>query len=84
MITDKDITNDYLNGLNASMKGYAGYISDANNQALRQTLVNLRNGDEARQKKVYDYALQKGHYQPPQAASQQEIQQVKSELTSDQ
>lgn len=84
MLQDKDITNDYLNGLNASLKGYAGYISDANNMELRQTLINLRNGDESRQRTVYSYALQQGHYKPAQVASQQEIQQIKTELTAGQ
>jgi len=84
MLQDKDITNDYLNGLNASLKGYAGEISEANNMELRQTLINLRNGDESRQRTVYNYALQKGHYKPAQPASQQEIQQIKSQLTAGQ
>lgn len=84
MLQDKDIVNDYLNGLNASLKSYAGYISDANNAELRQTLVQLRNADESRQRTVYSYALQKGDYKPPQTATQEEIQQVLAELTSGQ
>ncbi|MFE8694885.1 spore coat protein [Cytobacillus sp. FJAT-53684] len=84
MLQDKDIVNDYLNGLNASLKSYAGYISDANNVELRQTLIQLRNGDESRQRTVYSYALQNGHYKPAQPASQEEIQQIQSELTSGQ
>ncbi|GAA0414576.1 MAG: spore coat protein [Bacillota bacterium] len=84
MLQDKDIVNDYLNGLNASLKSYAGYISEANNAQLRQTLINLRNGDESRQRKVYSYSIQNGFYKPAQAASQQEIQQVQSELSAGQ
>ncbi|CDQ41273.1 spore coat protein [Virgibacillus salexigens] len=84
MLQDKDIVNDYLNGLNASLKSYAGYISEANNPGLRQTLINLRNGDESRQRTVYSYATQHGFYKPPQAATQQEIQQVQSELSAGQ
>ncbi|BAC12785.1 spore coat protein [Oceanobacillus iheyensis] len=80
MLQDKDIVNDYLNGLNASMKSYAGYITEANNPELRQKLVSLRNGDEARQLSVYQYAIQKGHYKPAQQATPQEIQQVQTEL----
>lgn len=84
MLQDKDIVNDYLNGLNASLKSYAGYISDANNAELRQALVQLRNADESRQRTVYNYALQKGDYKPPKTATQEEIQQVLTELTSSQ
>ncbi|WP_102275526.1 spore coat protein [Cytobacillus massiliigabonensis] len=84
MLQDKDIVNDYLNGLNASLKSYAGYISDANNAELRQTLIQLRNADESRQRTVYNYALQNGDYKPPQTATQEEIQQVLTELTSGQ
>ncbi|WP_152656798.1 spore coat protein [Oceanobacillus sp. CFH 90083] len=81
MFQDKEMVNDYLNGLNASLKGYAGYISESNNPQLRQKFVELRNRDEARQLKVYQYALQNGYYQPGQAASPQEIQQVQTELS---
>ncbi|MGN7400265.1 spore coat protein [Cytobacillus praedii] len=84
MLQDKDIVNDYLNGLNASLKSYAGYISDANNTELRQTLIQLRNADESRQRTVYNYALQKGDYKPAQPATQEEIQQIRTELTSGQ
>jgi spore coat protein CotF len=84
VLQDKDIVNDYLNGLNASLKSYAGYISDANNAELRQTLIQLRNADESRQRTVYNYALQKGDYKPPQEATQEEIQQVRTELSSGQ
>ncbi|WP_067724827.1 spore coat protein [Oceanobacillus damuensis] len=84
MLQDKDMVNDYLAGLNASLTGYAGYISEANNPELRQTLIQLRNQDEARQRAVYDYALQKGYYQPAAPASQEVVQQLKTQLSSGQ
>ncbi|NBJ67888.1 MULTISPECIES: spore coat protein [Bacillota] len=84
MLQDKDIVNDYLNGLNSSLKSYADYIAQANNAQLRQTLINLRNGDESRQRSLYSYASQKGFYKPAMPASQQEVQQVKTELSSGQ
>ncbi|SET35768.1 Coat F domain-containing protein [Oceanobacillus limi] len=84
MLQDKDIVNDYLAGLNASLKSYAGYISQANNAELRQTLIQLRNQDESRQRILYNYAFQKGHYKPAAPADPQQIQQVKTELTSNQ
>ncbi|GIO22906.1 spore coat protein [Oceanobacillus sp. J11TS1] len=81
MFQDKDIVNDYLNGLGASLKGYAGYITESNNPQLRQKFIELRDRDEARQLKVYQYALQNGYYKPAKAASPQEIQQVQNELS---
>ncbi|MBP1970465.1 spore coat protein CotF [Virgibacillus natechei] len=80
MLQDKDMVNDYLNGLNASLSSYAGYISEANNIELRQTLIELRDQDEIRQRTLYEYAVQKGHYQPAAPASEAAIQQVKSQL----
>ena len=84
MLQDKDMVNDYLAGLNASLTGYAGYISESNNAELRQTLIQLRNQDESRQRTVYSYALQKGYYQPAAPAAQEVVQQVRSQLTSNQ
>jgi len=84
MFQDKDMVNDYLEGLNASLKGYAGYISESNNPELRQTLIQLRNQDEARQRTLYNYALQKGYYKPAAPASPEIVQQFVSELTSNQ
>ncbi|MBP1949918.1 spore coat protein [Virgibacillus litoralis] len=84
MLQDKDMVNDYLAGLNASLTGYAGYINESNNAELRQTLIQLRNQDESRQRTLYDYALQKGYYQPAAPASQEVVQQLKMQLTSSQ
>ncbi len=84
MFQDKDMVNDYLEGLNASLTGYAGYINESANSELRQTLIQLRNQDEARQRTLYNYALQKGYYKPAAPASPEIVQQFKSDLTSNQ
>ncbi|HWO74429.1 MAG TPA: spore coat protein [Bacillus sp. (in: firmicutes)] len=84
MLQDKDIVSDYLAGLNASLTGYASYISESNNPQLRQVLIQLRNQDEARQRELYEFALQKGYYQPSAPASQEVVQQLKSQLMSGQ
>jgi spore coat protein CotF len=84
MMQDKDMVNDYLAGINASLTGYAGYINEANNTELRQTLIQIRNQDEARQRTLYNFALQKGYYKPAEPASTEVVQQVKSQLTSSQ
>ncbi|WP_430786559.1 spore coat protein [Virgibacillus flavescens] len=82
MLQDKEMVSDYLAGLNASLTGYAGFISESNNEQLRQTLIQLRNQDEARQRKIYNYALENGYYQPAAPASSEVIQQLKTQLTS--
>ncbi|WP_432357560.1 spore coat protein [Sporosarcina sp. UB5] len=81
MFQDKEMVGDYLAGLNASLTGYATMITQANNSELRQTLIQLRNQDESRQRTLYNYALEKGYYKPAAPASQEVIQQMKTELT---
>lgn len=84
MFQDKEMVSDYLAGLNASLTGYANMISESNNSELRQTLIQMRNQDESRQRTIYSYALQKGYYQPAAPASDQVIQQLKTQLTQGQ
>lgn len=84
MLQDKEMTNDYLSGLNASLSSYATYINESNNSELRQTLIKLRNMDESRQRIVYNYALQKGHYKTAFPANPEIVQQLKQQLTSGQ
>ncbi|MCD8503049.1 MAG: spore coat protein [Bacillaceae bacterium] len=80
-MTEKDMMNDYLSMLNASLSTYAGIISQCENPQLRQTIQQLRNQDEARQYRTYQAASQKGYYQPAAQADQTEIQQVRSQLS---
>ncbi|SDB84518.1 Coat F domain-containing protein [Pelagirhabdus alkalitolerans] len=84
MLQDKEMVNDYLAGINASLTGYANIIAQTNNTELRQTLIQLRNQDESRQRTLYNLALQKGHYQPAAPASDEVIQQLKNQLMSEQ
>lgn len=83
MFQDKEMVNDYLAGLNASLTGYAHIIAQTNNAELRQTLIQLRNQDESRQRTLYSYALQKGYYQPAAPASKEVVQQLRNQLMSD-
>lgn len=83
MFQDKEMVNDYLAGLNASLTGYANIIAQTNNAELRQTLIQLRNQDESRQRTLYSYALQKGHYQPAAPASEEVVLQLRNQLISD-
>ncbi|MED3971699.1 spore coat protein [Priestia megaterium] len=79
-MNEKDIVNDYLAGLNASLTGYANIISQTNNQQLYETLIQIRNQDETRQRNVYEYAKQKNYYQPAAPANSTIVQQLKNQL----
>ncbi|MDQ0162964.1 spore coat protein [Bacillus alveayuensis] len=81
---EKDMVNDYLEAINASLTEYSNYIAHADNEQLRQTLIQLRNADEVRQRTIYQYAIQKGYYQPASPANPNEIQQIKSQLSQPQ
>lgn len=79
-LQDKEMVNDILSSVNSSLTCYAGYITETSNQQLRQTLQQIRNSDEQFQFQLYQMAEQKGFYKPASQASQQEIQQVKSQF----
>ena len=80
MLQDKEMVNDYLAGLNASLTGYAHIIAQTNNSELRQTLIQMRNQDESRQRTLYSFALQKGHYKPAAPASEEIVQAIKNPI----
>ncbi|AYF54367.1 spore coat protein [Clostridium botulinum C] len=78
---EKDMMNDVLTMVNSSVGKYGDIITQCNNQQLRQTLQQKRNGDEQYQYQLYEIASQKGYYKPAVQATQEEIQQVKSQLS---
>ncbi len=78
MLNEKEMINDYLSTINASLSAYGNIISQTDNEQLRQAFIQMRNGDEARQRRVYEFATQHHYYQPASEALPQEIHQVKS------
>lgn len=78
---EKDIMNDYLSMIKSSLTGYANIISETDNSQLRETIQQMRNNDEIRQRKIYEIAKQKGYYKPADPADQSEINAVKSQFT---
>lgn len=84
MLPEKEMVNDYLAGINASLTGYAHIIAQTNNSELRQTLIQMRDQDESRQRTLYNFALQKGYYKPAAPASDEVVQQLKTQLMSEQ
>lgn len=78
---EKEIVNDYLAGINASLAGYGGIIAQTENEQLRQTIQQMRNQDEIRQYNLFKKAKEKGYYIPAQPASQTEISIVKQQVS---
>ena len=81
-MNDKDMLNDYLAMIKASLATYANVIAETGDSQLRSTFQQLRDQDEQRQYQIAQTAMQKGYYKPAAPAAQNDIQQVKSELTS--
>ena len=79
---EKDMVNDVLSSLKSSIAGYAHVITEAGNEEFRQTIQQIRNSDEKCQYDLFKMAQQKGYYKPAQAASPNDLQNVKSEFSS--
>lgn len=77
---EKTMVNDILGSVKADLTAYQTAISEAENMQLRQTLQQIRNGDESFQYELFKVAKTKGYYQPAQKATVTEIQTVKDEL----
>ncbi|MDD4171646.1 MAG: spore coat protein [Syntrophomonas sp.] len=78
---DKEMVNDVLASINASLGNYATVITEASNAQFRQTIQQIRNADEQFQFQLYQVAEQKGYYKPAAQAPQSDIQTVKSQVS---
>lgn len=78
---EKEMINDYLEGLNASLAAYGGIIAQCNNVQLRQTIQDMRNKDEERQYNLYKAAYAKKYYIPADPADPSEVEKVKQQLS---
>lgn len=79
---EKAIVNDVLSSTKSTLKEYEGAIIETANMELRQIFQNLRNSSESFQYELFKLAESKGYYTPAQNATQEEINQVKDELTN--
>lgn len=77
---EKTMVNDILSGVKSELTTYQGIISETENMQLRQTIQQIRNGDESFQYELFKIAQTKGYYKPAQPATVTEIQNVKNEL----
>lgn len=78
---EKDIVNDALASLKSSITGYANVITECDNAQLRQFIVETRNKCEQSQYQLYQMAKQKGYYQPAPQANENEVQQLRTQLS---
>lgn len=79
---ERDIVNDLLGGTKASINCYTTAIMECSNQQLRSTLQTLRNEAEQMQYQLYQMAEKKGYYMPAPPADQNDINKIKTTLTS--
>lgn len=79
---DQDIVNDVLNGTKASINTYTSAIQECVNPTLRTTLQTLRDEAEQMQYQIFQMAEQKGWYMPAPEANENDIQKIKSGLSS--
>lgn len=78
---EKDMVKDVLAMTKASMGDYQASIGMASNPALRSALQQLRDGAEQFQYQIYQLAEEKGYAAPAEPATQQQMTDVKTELT---
>lgn len=81
MMQDKTMVNDALSMVKSSLSTYTMAISECANLELRSTLQQIRNNDEKGQYDLFKMAETKGYYKPAMMAADQDVQQVKSELS---
>lgn len=81
MFNEKAMVTDALNGVNGELTRFGEIIPQTENKELKQCLKQIRNECEMSQEKLYQIAREKSYYVPAQAATQSEIDHVKSVLT---
>lgn len=79
---DRDIINDLMGGTKASINSYTMAVVESSNQQLRSTWQTLRTEAEQMHYQLYQMAEQKGYYMPAPPAHQQDVQKIKSGLSS--
>ena len=81
-MNEKDMVLDILSGTKASLGNYAKVIVETADQNLRQTFQQMRDSDEKFQYDLYKIAEQKGYYPPSPECTAQDLNHVKTSLTS--
>lgn len=77
---EKHMVCDVLSTTKASMSDYTTSIGECSNKSLRDVLTQLRSEAEQFQDQLAQIATQKGYYPTSQPATQQDKQQLKTQL----
>lgn len=77
---EKYMVNDILEGTKGHLKTFESVIVETENTALRQAIQEIRNSCETFQYDLFRVANLKGYYTPAATATQNEIDQVKSDV----
>ncbi len=81
-MNEKTMVSDALAGVNGELRMYADMIPQTENSELRQCLRQMRSQCELSQEKLYLTAREKHYYIPSSRATKEEIEQVKSTLST--
>lgn len=79
---EKYMVNDILEHSKAEIKNYTHSIIEAENMELRQTLQIIRNNNESFQYELFKLAGSKGYYIPANPAKPEEINNVRSNIST--
>ncbi len=79
---EKYMVNDILEGSKNEIKNYTNAIIETENMELRQTLQTIRTNNESFQYELFKLANSKGYYTPSSPAKPEEINNIKSNLTT--
>ena len=78
MLDDKTMVADALMGINSELKTFGDMIPQTENPELKSKLKQFRNQCEMSQEEIYQIARSKSYYVPASAATEEEMQHVKS------
>ncbi|MDR1209066.1 MAG: spore coat protein [Clostridiales bacterium] len=79
-MSERDMVMDILSGVKAGLASYAKNIAETNDQDLRMTFQQMRDGDEKFQYDLYKLASEKGYYVQPPSSDMLESNQIKANL----
>ena len=79
---EKYMVNDILEGTKSEIKSYTNAIIESENMELRQTLQTIRTNNESFQYELFKLANSKGYYTPASPAKPEEINNIKSSITT--
>jgi spore coat protein CotF len=79
---ERYMVNDILQSMKSELATYERIIPETENIALRQTIQQIRNNDEAFQYELFKVAQVKGYYIQSDKATPEEINKVKDQVNT--